>query len=74
MGHRQTASNQNEVIRRRTRVPVETCSIREGRKRAWQDSNLRHTAPETLYARLQFDEKLISTRFLSHHLRTISCR
>ena len=47
-------------------------SLSRQEERAWQDSNLRHTAPETHCDRLQFDEKLISTRFLSHHLRTIS--
>ena len=57
-------------------APIDCQSHRRGwvdhDKRAWQDSNLRHTAPETVCARLRFQRKPISTQFLSHHLRTIS--
>ena len=41
-------------------------------ERAWQDSNLRHTVPETVATSLRYQRMPISMRFLSYHLRIIS--
>jgi hypothetical protein len=43
-------------------------------QRAWQDSNLRHTAPETVAARLRVTGKPLSMRFLRYDFCTISQR
>ena len=41
------------------------------KQRAWQDSNLRHSAPETVRTTPWDQRKSISMRFMHHHLYTI---